>query len=529
MNPIDDLITTSGITYADHTATFRDFMNWCRTASIRDLEKKSTRFLEYIISACWRKMERRVSHWAAVGLMYNIASVHESILLGLVRHVEDSKPDRRLACELISYAKIEEGWKTLSENFPSLAPQVSALYPNTGSQKFPPDNMLLACRKSPYIVYNKTTYIEFHHLLVASTVTFAYFLKHLDEESVEDKPNVAPMVLVVGRLLSAIVQSNAFECHINLLTKFGPLKLPSYASIQDYYEFAQRTFIRIRPKPFPDNTSQVRPKSPTTDAPSPDNEIQTPLESSTADVPSPNDKTLALLESPTAPPDNDCQAPLELPTADKPEPEEDAEPGLQEDSELEFQEDSELDPPSLDDVMISQTSHVIQAWMQYFVSYFEAYRIVKHYGASLGGEGKGKEGDGREDDDRTIKISTLSTTPSGRQLPEWTTVQSIIRSVLNRPDHKCYRQASDRPSVSEPLAKPSAEKIIQIIETSIRSAKKLSSPSVVRAFATILDKINAPAYYTIHCEAALAAYAAMHVKSSGGVASDEPAANVLRV
>ena len=449
-------------------------------------------------------MEQRISHWAAVGLIYNIASIQDTVLSSLVKGIEESESDRRLACELTSFAKIKDGWQTLSEN-----PQP---HHDAGPRKLPPHNLLSACRTAPYILYNETTHLEFHHLLVASTVTFAYFLRHLNEAPVAQRPNFAPMVLVVGRLLSAIVQSNAFKCHINLLTKLGPLKLPNYASIQEYREFTTQTYIRIRLK-SPDNTSRAPPEPPTADAPFPDNKTQVSLEPPPAELP-PNE-TQPLLESPTASPDKECQAPLEFPTADEPE--------LEEDAELDSQEDAELDPPSSDDVTISNTSSVIQAWLQYLVIYFEAYRIVKYYCASLG---KG-DGTGEEDDNRSIRISILGTTPSKRELPQWTTVQSIIRSVLDNPDHR-YSQASDANFLEN--LKPSAENIIQFLETSIESAKEMSSsvPSVVRTFATILDnKVRVPAYYTVHCEAALAAYAAMHVM--GSEASDEPAADVLKV
>jgi hypothetical protein len=52
---------------------------------------RSTFFAEYIISACWHKMERRIGHWAAVGLMYNLCKLMgESVLSLLV--VEDEVP-----------------------------------------------------------------------------------------------------------------------------------------------------------------------------------------------------------------------------------------------------------------------------------------------------------------------------------------------------------------------------------------------------------------------------------------------------
>jgi hypothetical protein len=53
-------------------ATVLAYLNWYRRAEDNERQDGSTLFAEYIISACWHKMERRIGHWAAVGLIHNL-------------------------------------------------------------------------------------------------------------------------------------------------------------------------------------------------------------------------------------------------------------------------------------------------------------------------------------------------------------------------------------------------------------------------------------------------------------------------
>jgi hypothetical protein len=49
-------------------------------------------FSEYLISACWSKMMRRIGHWAAVGLMYNLKMARVSDLQFQSLIIDDEAP-----------------------------------------------------------------------------------------------------------------------------------------------------------------------------------------------------------------------------------------------------------------------------------------------------------------------------------------------------------------------------------------------------------------------------------------------------
>src|SRR5271155_2879162 len=66
---------TNRILFGTHVVTVRDYLNWYRVANSKERQDGSKMFGEYLVSACWRKMERRIGHWASVGLIQNLHNI----------------------------------------------------------------------------------------------------------------------------------------------------------------------------------------------------------------------------------------------------------------------------------------------------------------------------------------------------------------------------------------------------------------------------------------------------------------------
>src|SRR5271168_4471578 len=68
-------LITNRISFGTHVVTVRDYLNWYRVADNKERQDGSKMFGEYLVSACWRKMERRIGHWASVGLMQQLHNI----------------------------------------------------------------------------------------------------------------------------------------------------------------------------------------------------------------------------------------------------------------------------------------------------------------------------------------------------------------------------------------------------------------------------------------------------------------------
>ena len=76
-------------------ATVQEYLNWYRHSDNADKQDDGSGwFSEYIVSACWRKMERRIGHWAAVGLIYNLSTITDASISTFIEGVPDDTTDR---------------------------------------------------------------------------------------------------------------------------------------------------------------------------------------------------------------------------------------------------------------------------------------------------------------------------------------------------------------------------------------------------------------------------------------------------
>ena len=162
-------------------ATVRDYLNWYRKASNEERGKGSTLFGEYIISACWQKMERRIGHWAAVGLIYNLCKIRDESLLHLHKDETSAasieRPDFKLSIYLQFMGKNEYLEKTLKFHRYTI-PSHSIPQDPSGRLTVLPQLQRL-CHDRSYKLYRKETVAEFHHLLVATILSYASGLRDL--------------------------------------------------------------------------------------------------------------------------------------------------------------------------------------------------------------------------------------------------------------------------------------------------------------------------------------------------------------
>src|SRR5271168_2183168 len=68
-------LITNRISFGTHVVTVQDYLNWYRVANNKEQQDGSKMFGEYLVSACWRKMEQRIGHWASVGLIQNLHNI----------------------------------------------------------------------------------------------------------------------------------------------------------------------------------------------------------------------------------------------------------------------------------------------------------------------------------------------------------------------------------------------------------------------------------------------------------------------
>jgi len=173
------------VSFSNHVATVQDYLNWYRGVK-NDTERRdgSTWFGEYIISSCWHKMERRIGHWAAVGLMYNLSQLTGSLSFLTVNDEAPAtkRPDFKLSMYLKSMGNGESLAKILAF-FEYVIPS-DAILPDLSKGGSTKSKIVLPClqrlcHERSYNLYNKETAIEFHHLLVATMLCYARSLRRL--------------------------------------------------------------------------------------------------------------------------------------------------------------------------------------------------------------------------------------------------------------------------------------------------------------------------------------------------------------
>jgi hypothetical protein len=196
-------LITNRISFEAHVATVRDYLNWTRQRSnFSNRDDGSRKFSEYIISACWPKMKRRIGHWAAVGMMYclmEVADVRMEEMLNNRPFSTDSthkRSDRKLSQCLVALSK--------TQNLEDILTSYGSLDANPTKPKDVLPCLLRQCSESPSDIYKKETVIEFHHFFVATLLCYAKSLQdlHVQQKKKEEEDNL--LESVINKLVNSI-------------------------------------------------------------------------------------------------------------------------------------------------------------------------------------------------------------------------------------------------------------------------------------------------------------------------------------
>lgn len=179
------ILITNRPKFESHAATVGEYLNWYRTSKADDRKIGTLLFGEYLISTCWRKMERRIGHWAAVGLIHNLwklkdQDVSEAFLKSTPLHVTSS--DFKLSTYVLFMAESRFLKGLLSYYDYTIPPD--ATLPDFQTNDSTKTKIVL-----PYLqelssngsndLYNEKTVVEFHHLLVATLICYATGIRKL--------------------------------------------------------------------------------------------------------------------------------------------------------------------------------------------------------------------------------------------------------------------------------------------------------------------------------------------------------------
>jgi len=461
------------VSFPDHIVTVSSYLEAYR----REQDEKTRmvlrgRFTEYLISACWPKMLSRAKHWVMVGLVSELAKVPYNILLDM-EEVPSNEPDTRLATILLDVDKADY-----------LKGPLSFCQPpgyTKGDNSIPG---LLTTSKGSRPLYTKVTAIEFHRLLVGTLILYAWLIAVYAKSNIvpEERFAAAADVGLAGAFLHGILFSDAFNCHMKSL--FGVedhiVTLPTSAHFEEYCLFAQKHEIRIlgpRGKRKVHGVSSGsskggKKKSELSKEGKKMTGLFTAGESKQAGVGDEDDGSGANADDdgiPDATSELNDQLPTGMASLESP-------PGHQE---------PRLEP--------SEFCQIISSWLKFLVKYHTAQGTLESYCQTLG------PGDKSE-----VDIKLLEVNPKQGLMPEWKEIKEVIASIL---------QKTERPNVE---LKDTAN-MLTYISTRVNNivASGRSYHNTLNIFSQIIEGVDQVTQFTVHCEAALVAFASTAVNENG--------------
>lgn len=365
-------LITNRISFESHVVTVQDYLNWYKTCPEANREMGSNYFSEYLISACWRKMKRRIGHWAAVGFIYKFRMVDDWKIAGLLNSQSSftkvrGRSDRQLS-EFLRILATTDNLEKILENYKTVD--------FTEPKKDVLPHLLKQCRDSPDDIYNKETAIEFHHFLVATLLCYAKSLQDVFqppqgegmERKASDSNCLTPTLMAAlnsCRILHRILSSAAFRHHINLLAPTFFL-LPSESEIEEYRNFSEEHGL---PWQLPARTRSDKPD----------------VEDS-----------------------NHCDGDLD--------PDDSAFEDIADDEDLER---DQVPPIVTFNNVPDDTVLIVEGWVKLFVQHFHAKHILESFVLR-----------GRMDIPIEIKVYGISPPRKHLFMPDWETLLKIINSSL---------------------------------------------------------------------------------------------------
>ena len=242
--PQSDHGAPSRLNLATHANTLCAYLrDYHMNLTVQELHRSiERRFMIYLILSCWGKMYRRMMTWAALGVIRSLTTINSDRLESALKNssLSDDEPvvDQHLARWLNSNDMSADRFNTLIElgqawNRELTSPSLDSLkkatvdFQSTG-------------------VYCRTTFHDFHHLLVRLLLVFARGLKKLHTMSRKpDKrhmmPQAAKATVAVARALLIVAHSPSLKRHLEILGSYPEtLLVPSINHEGMYQDFAAK-------------------------------------------------------------------------------------------------------------------------------------------------------------------------------------------------------------------------------------------------------------------------------------------------
>lgn len=234
--------------FQDHAETIGGYLNWykssLRNAGIKEEERRdqSDKFSKYLVMACWRKMDRRITQWFSLGLVYHLAQITNKENATLYKRFttaasqlpDSSQSAKNRALRLHLQQQFDQ--EILADILESQA--------RGHNQEFAA-KLLQACSdETGGPLYTRDTAEAFHNLLVGTLITYAKLLckmkGYVHAKNWKAAGPHAGGFLGMARLLDAIVHSSAFNQHMELLQRSRCLELPSLQRRAEYLDFGAK-------------------------------------------------------------------------------------------------------------------------------------------------------------------------------------------------------------------------------------------------------------------------------------------------
>ena len=234
----------SEMSFFDHVKTVNTYLTWFKETKVaKDRSQGSFLFSRYLVAACWPKMERRIRHWSAAGIICELSSFE--IGDDIAWHAEPPPQDRRGPDKKL--AKRIQHLHALGAFSETLASCQIPKY-----EGCPPIQPLLNACQGGSFVYGQATCAAFHHLLLATLCSYAKALsclsifqkKFADRTNFKKRAGYIRLVFGCAYILDAIVHSNALRYHLLTLEAGQVLHLPDQSRRDRYASFAEM-YLRV--------------------------------------------------------------------------------------------------------------------------------------------------------------------------------------------------------------------------------------------------------------------------------------------
>jgi hypothetical protein len=157
-----------------HIATVTSFINRYKDNPGKRTSLFET-FLQYLIAACYKKMSKRVRQWSFIGVLYHLHAVPDEH----VQLVFDQYHVKDLVLPAETPTSVNILGRYLS---PEVIPFIIDNYPG-GRESMSLSTLSAKLSAREVNIYDGTTCVEFHKLLIATLIGYAKSLRIVDPQT----------------------------------------------------------------------------------------------------------------------------------------------------------------------------------------------------------------------------------------------------------------------------------------------------------------------------------------------------------